>query len=348
MSEAISAETILGSFSHGATASAGIQSIWEDAADAAPGEIQTEMELVRDTWNGTLFDEVDSGNLLTAAAEAFGVAEDSYLAHIAVGEYTETHCDAVSGNPTAAQEEPEEAEEETAAEAAEEPGPTEEEPGTEPESEEAEPQEQDVDVLYAGDWQTFGPFLQDPYTATGGTVVRLPGEAAVEIVIADLLPGEDVLNTVFSYGYEAGEDPYLVAVVEIRTPASGLNPAGEHHEALVIDIAEGEPELLSRSELPELDVMVEELSPVSGGVVVLSGEQFTDEGNMAYQTVGIDVHTGELVWETADQLIHHDGDRAGVRVPDSTGDTHCTQEHRVIEIATGDTLSTVVFPELSG
>lgn len=286
-------------------AASGLAEIWEKSADAAPSEIQEQVELVRDTWNGELFDDADSDNLFSGIAEGFAAVEASFEAHQAVEAYTSQNCPAVTeqlnAEPAGTAPEPAASDHSThdaeipAESAADNADLAAEDEATE------EPEDLDLSVLYQDpfDWSVFGPYLVNqgsPGTRTvsvnGSATIVLPGREPVTISASDLLPQDEVLDAQYTYGTDDDGEPVLIAVVQIRTPASGLTPEGEHHEVVVIDTT-GAPELVSRAELADEVPGAGLLSTSGTGQIAVAHHPDESDAGGVY---GIDAATGEITW----------------------------------------------------
>lgn len=288
MEEVNSTENLLTGVTGFVSALGDLSQMWEEAAKVAPEDIQTDVEAVRDAWNEQ-FEAAEkmADNPLGGLASGIMNALTNAPAIERIDQYTKENCPGVGGMFVAQT-------------------PTESTPSPTPDALDT------VIQLEERVWLPFGPFLKqfemyngdnDParYVSSTG-LLYLPGIGETTVDAAALLPSEEVVYQQYGYGYD-GDEPFIIGLVGVRIPASGLTPEQTVYSVLRIEPT-ADLEVTARVEIdfgPADPDAISEPSPpyLSGssrtGIVTLNG---SSDCCSPWRTIAIDLVSESIAWDS--------------------------------------------------
>ncbi|WP_208545134.1 hypothetical protein [Rathayibacter sp. VKM Ac-2760] len=305
-----------------ASAVGDLSNMWKELAEVAPDEIRTDAETVRDAWAEQ---QENAGALDWVASLSTALFSSASMSR--VDAYVRENCDGLPAEAAAA----------GVATAA---------PQTTAASPTTAATAASAGIQQVGSGFTFlGPFLvRDGYDSSAGAAVRgamvayVPQRGAVTVDAEDLLPAEEVLEQSWTFAGEAA--PYAVGLVEVRKPASGLDP--EQFDTALVTVDVTAPGLtVERRESVSLSgcrgmsgLLLGSSADAVAVQVAVAADAQSCSAPTSVATVGFDPSTGAELWRATGDSSARGFGGVVLRTATDVDEPHCAI-YDAYDIATG-------------
>lgn len=279
--------------------------MWEEAAEVAPEDIQTDVEAVRDAWAQQLETaEKMASDPLGGLASSLMTGITSAGSMQRVDTYTAEHCPEVgamffAAEGTSPQETttPQDTTTPTVAPTSSpDPSPT-------PTS--------DTSLEPGTGWLPFGSFLASSLTidhehelAKRAGTFFIPEVGEVEVNANTFLEDADVFDEQYLY-FDEGDEPLLAGMITTREPSSGLEPEGYRFILVVLDLSSGTVQITERMDgdkVPNQPAV--SLAGTAGDrIIIVQTETAEDVERVAY-----DLDEKEVVWQKTGMSVSRPGE----------------------------------------
>ncbi|GAA4473756.1 hypothetical protein GCM10023190_06460 [Enteractinococcus fodinae] len=273
--------------------------MWEEAAEVAPEDIQTDVEAVRDAWAQQLETaEKMASDPLGGLASSLMTGITSAGSMQRVDTYTAENCPEVGAMFFAAEStSPQDTPTSTAS------------PDPNPKS---SPTPTPDTYLQPGTgWLPFGSFLASSLTidrehelAKRAATLFIPEVGVVEVNASAFLNGADVFAEQYLY-FSEGDEPHLAGLITTREPSSGLEPEGYRMSVVVLDLSSGTARIAERMDGEKVSVQpaVSLAGTAGDSIVVVQTETAEDVELVAY-----DLTEKEVAWQKSGMSITRPGE----------------------------------------
>lgn len=273
--------------------------MWEEAAEVAPEDIQTDVEAVRDAWAQQLETaEKMASDPLGGLASSLMTGITSAGSMQRVDTYTAENCPEVGAMFFAAEgTSPQDA---TTPKAAATPSP-----------ESSPAQTPDTSLQPGTGWLPFGPFLASTQTistdhelAKRSVTVFIPEVGEVGVGASTFLEGADVFDEQYLY-FDEGDEPLLAGLITTREPSSGLEPEGYRLSMVVLDLSSGTARIVERMESDKTSHQpAVSLAGTAGDSTIVVQTETTED----IELVAYDLEEQEVAWQKVGMSITWPGE----------------------------------------
>lgn len=273
--------------------------MWEEAAEVAPEEIQTDVEAVREAWAQQLETaEKMASDPLGGLASSLMTGMISAGSMQRVDAYTAENCPEVGAMFFAAEGiSPQDSSTTTA-------------PPT-PSPEPSPTPTADALMQPGKSWSPFGPFLIDSQATfreyevpKSAIILFVPDVGGVGVSADSFLENADVFAEQYLY-FDEGDEPQLAGLITTREPSSGLEPEGYRISVVRLDLSSGTARIAERMDGDKTSSQpaVSLAGTAGDSIVIVQTDKSEDAEITAY-----DLSEEAIAWQKAGMSVTRPGE----------------------------------------